>query len=175
MHLTVPFFPQNLFLVSFSLCLFLFFQLKSILRFCLVMFDMKILYIYILHMCARRRDITIARINIYTYICQATRRDYVFLINKIKNKKKKNNVGKNAIIFEGIIMDFSLFALLVQSFFLKIKYHYIICYTFSCKKIINIFLFLHKLFRNIIIKHGKCSLSTTIFFLFFQHSRKYIV
>lgn len=46
----------------------LFFQLKSILRFCLVMFDINILYIYTFYMCARRRDITMARINIYTHI-----------------------------------------------------------------------------------------------------------
>ena len=140
---------------------------------------MNILYIYIFHMCARRRDITIARINIlltHTYAKLQDETTFFLIIKEKKNnnekkkKKKRRKRWKNAIVFEGSNMDFSFYAQLVQSFFfsnffvhclldnfLHILFHKIFMY---------IFLFLHKLLRNTIITHGKYSLSTTIFFLF---------
>lgn len=101
----------------------------------------------------------------HTYAKPQDETTFFLLIKFKKNNEKKKNVEKNAIIFEGSIMDFSLFA---QSFLLKKNYTTLIVIHFVAKKIINIFLFLHKLLRNIIIKHGKCSLSTTIFFIFFN-------
>ena len=136
------------------------------------------IYIYFSYVCAPSRHYYSSnKHSAYTYICQATRRDYVFLNNKRKKnnnekkkKKKRRKRWKNAIVFEGSNMDFSFYAQLVQSFFfsnffvhclldnfLHILFHKIFMY---------IFLFLHKLLRNTIITHGKYSLSTTIFFLF---------
>lgn len=130
-------------------------------------------------MCARRRDITIARINTlltHTYAKLQDETTFFLIIKEKKNnnekeeeKEEKKTLKKCHRFRRQQYGFFILRSIGSKLFFLIFFVHCLLdnfLHILFQKIFIYIFLFLHKLLRNTIITHGKYSLSTTIFFLF---------